>query len=85
MSSEKNNNLIASLEKNLAKTLMPVKPSTDFVRSARKQLHFASPVVVAQRITDKQYVFIAIASVVSIALVVITGVRAIFYFTGRAK
>jgi hypothetical protein len=79
------NNEISSLESQLAETLKPVQPSYDFVSTTRKRLTFASPVVVAQRMTDTTYLMIALVSVFSIGLIIFTVVRAMFFFLGRSK
>jgi hypothetical protein len=79
------NDGISFIESRLAETLKPVNPSHNFVATTRKRLHFASPVVVAQRMTDTHFLMIALISVLSIGLVIFAGVRAVFYFLGRSK
>jgi hypothetical protein len=79
------NDGMSSLESRLAETLKPVKPSPVFITTTRKRLHFASPIVVAQRMTDTHFLIIALVSVLTIALVIFAGVRTLFFFLGRSK
>jgi hypothetical protein len=79
------NDGISFLESQLAETLKPVNPSHNFVSTTRKRLNFASPVVVAQRMTDTHFLIIALISVLSIGLIIFTSARALFYFLGRSK
>jgi hypothetical protein len=79
------NDEILILESQLAETLKPVNPSHNFVSTTRKRLTFASPVVVAQRMTDTHYLLIALLSVFSLGLIIFAGVRTLFFFLGRSK
>lgn len=78
-------NALSPLELQLASTLKPVKPSPGFVKTTRRKFNFASPTLVAQRVTDKHFVIILLASVIGTALFVISFTRLFFYLSGRNK
>jgi hypothetical protein len=76
---------LASIEGKLAGALKPVKPSQEFVRHVRERIQFASAPVVADRLHDPNYLMFLLGSVLTVALLIITGTRALFYFIGRIK
>lgn len=76
---------LSPLEMQLASTLKPIKPSPVFIRTTRRRFNIASPTLVAQRLNDKHFLFILLASCFSAALVIITGTRALYYLMGRNK
>jgi hypothetical protein len=76
---------LSLLEMQLASTLKPIKPSTTFIQTTRRRFNFASPTIVAQRLTDTHFLFILLASCFGAAFIIITGTRALFYLMGRYK
>lgn len=80
-----NQNNLSPLELQLASTLKPVKPSPGFVTTTRRKFNFASPTIVAQRVTDKHFLLILLASCIGTALAVISFTRLFFYLSGRSK
>jgi hypothetical protein len=80
-----NQNNLSPLELQLASTLKPVKPSPVFVHTTRRKFNFASPEIVAQRLTDTHFLFILLASCIGAALFIIVGTRLFFYLIGRNK
>jgi hypothetical protein len=80
-----NQNILSPLELQLASTLKPVKPSPGFVKTTRRKFNFASPSIVAQRVTDKHFLFILLASCIGTALFVFSFTRLLFYLSGRSK
>lgn len=81
----KNPDNLTSLEKQLATTLQPVKPSMGFVQTTRRKFNFASPTVVAQRLADSNFVLMLLAGLMGAVLVILTSVRILFYLSGRNK
>lgn len=81
----KNQNKLSPLELQLASTLKPVKPSQGFIQTTRRKFNFASPTIVAQRVTDQHFLIILIASCIGAALAVISFTRLFFYLSGRSK
>ena len=80
-----NHNNLSPIELKLASTLKPVKPSPGFVKTTRRKFNFASPTIVAQRVTDQHFLIILFASFIGAALVVISFTRLFFFLVGRSK
>jgi hypothetical protein len=80
-----NQNNLTPLELQLASTLKPVKPSPGFVNTTRRKFNFASPTIVAQRVTDRHFLIILLASFIGAALFIISITRLFFYLVGRSK
>ena len=76
---------LSPIERQLASTLKPVKPSRVFIQATRNKFNFASPTIVAQRLSDMHFVFLLLASCLGAALFIITGTRLIYYLMGRYK
>jgi hypothetical protein len=76
---------LSPLEIQLASTLKPIKPSSAFIQTTRRKFNFASPTLVAKRLSDKHFLLILLASCFGAALFIITGTRALFYLLGRSK
>jgi hypothetical protein len=84
MTTENQENL-SPLELQLASALKPVRPSQGFVNTTRRKFTFASPTIVAQRVTDKNFLIILLASSLGAALAVFSLARLFFYLSGRSK
>ena len=80
-----NHNNLSPIELKLASTLKPVKPSPGFVKTTRRKFNFASPTIVAKRVSDKNFLIILFASCIGAALAVISFTRLFFYLSGRSK
>jgi hypothetical protein len=80
-----NQNILSPLELQLASTLKPVKPSPGFVKTTRRKFNFASPSIVAQRVTDKHFLLILLAGCIGTALFIFSFTRLFFYLSGRSK
>jgi hypothetical protein len=76
---------LALLENHIAGALRPVRPSQEFVQHIRNRMHFAPMPVVANRISTPRYLLLALGGVLTAALLIITGTRALFYLLGRLK
>jgi hypothetical protein len=73
------------MEAELEAAFHPVHPSTRFVQTVRHRIEFKPSVEVSQRLADPPTVLLILGGVLSISLLIITAVRAIFYLTNRAK
>jgi hypothetical protein len=73
------------MEAELEAAFRPVHPSTRFVQTVRHRITIKPSVEVAQRLADLPSVLLVLGGVLSVSLLIITMVRAIFYLTNRAK
>ena len=62
-----------------------VRPSTKFVQTMRQRINIKPSVEVAGRLADPPALLLILGGVLSVSLLIITAVRAIFYLTNRAK
>ena len=76
-------NNFSPLEKQLASTLQPVKPSQGFIQTTRRKFNFASPTIVAERLSDSNFLIMLLAGFLGAALVIFTGARILFYLAGK--
>ena len=73
------------VEAELKAAFHPIRPSTKFVQTVRRRIDFAPSVEVAGRLADPPALLLILGGVLSVSLLIITAVRAIFYLTNRAK
>jgi hypothetical protein len=73
------------VEAELEAAFHPVHPSTKFVQTIRHRIDLKPSVEVAQRLADPPTLLLILGGVLSVSLLIITAVRAIFYLTNRAK
>jgi len=69
---------VASLEKRLAGVLKPIRPRQEFVRGLRQKIRVTNPPIVVRRFTRGEFIFLVIGSIVSVAVLLALGVRALF-------
>lgn len=72
-------------EARLQAALHPVRPSSQYVQTLRKRIHFKAPVEMAERLSDPPSLLFILGGVLSVSLVIITAARAIFYLINRSK
>ena len=72
-------------EDKLQAVLHPVQPSRQYVQTLRQRIHFKAPVEIAQDITPPPTLLFVLGGVLSVSLLILTAVRAIFYLTNRTK
>ncbi len=72
-------------EAELTAAFHPVRPSTKFVQTVRHRIDFTPSVEVSQRLPDTPTILLVLGGVLSVSLLIITAVRAIFYLSNRAK
>jgi hypothetical protein len=73
------------VESRLENVFRPVRPSRKFVQKVRGRIHLLPSVVVAQRLNDTPRLLLLIGGVLSVALLVATGVRALFYLMNKSR
>lgn len=73
------------VEAALTASLHRVRPSTKFVQTVRHRIEVKPSVEVAQRLADPPALLVILGGVLSVSLLIITAVRAIFYLTNRTK
>jgi hypothetical protein len=75
------------VEAELEAAFHPVRPSTKFVQTVRRRINLKPTVEVAQRLADPPtlLLILVLGGVLSVSLLIITAVRAIFYLTNRTK
>ncbi len=72
-------------EARLEAAFRPVRPSSNYVQTLRQRFQVKSPVEVAQRLTNRSSLILILGGVLSVSLLIITFVRAVFYLTNRSK
>ncbi len=73
------------MEAELKAAFRPIHPSAGFVQTVRHRIDFEPSVEVTQRLADPPSILLILGGVLSVSLLIITAVRAIFYLTNRAK
>lgn len=68
----------ALIEKRLAGILKPVLPRQEFVRNLRQRIQVTNQPAIVRRFTQRQFIFLLIAGIVSSAILLAMGVRAFF-------
>jgi hypothetical protein len=62
-----------------------VRPSTKLIQTVRHRINIQPSVEVTQRLADPPALLLILGGVLSVSLLIITVVRAIFYLTNRTK
>jgi hypothetical protein len=68
----------ALLEKRLAGILKPVRPRQEFVHGLRQKIRVTNRPVIVRRFTRGEFIFLVIGGIVSVAVLLTLGVRALF-------
>ena len=76
---------ISGIENTLSHALTPVSPSVDVVKRLKERIGNLEPNRIAKRLSNWELSIITVGSVMSAAMVILTIVRALFYFWGRSK
>ena len=76
---------VDTLEKTLSGTLKPVRPPADVMQRLKNRIGNLEPHHIAKRLTNWELWIIAVGSVMSVAMVILTIARAIYYFFGRQR
>ena len=76
---------VDTLEKTLSGTLKPVHPPADVMQRLKNRIGSLEPHHIAKRLTNWELWIISVGSVMSVAMVILTIARAIFYFFRRSK
>lgn len=71
---------VQKLEKSLSDTLHTVRPPEDVIQRLQKKIGSLEPNYIAKRITNWELWLITVGTVISAAMVIITLVRALYYF-----
>ena len=77
--------LVNELESSLSGVLKPVRPPVDVMTRLKAQIGSLEPHRIAKRIGNWELSIITIGSVMSVAMVILTIARALFYFFGRNR
>jgi len=74
------------MEARLERAFRPVRPSQTFVRTVRSRIgRLTPPVVVASHLDDSSHFLILVGGVISATLLLVAGVRALFYVLNKSK
>ncbi len=73
------------MEAKLQAILRPIQPSQEFVQTIRQRIHFSPGVSLAHKPPEVRRFLLVLGGVLSASLLLITGVRAIFYLVNRAR
>ena len=74
------------MEARLANAFRPVRPSQNFMQTMHRRIeHIAPPVVVARRLDDSPRWLLVLGGVISGALLLAAGARALFYMVNKSK
>ena len=76
---------VGTLEDYLSGTLKPIRPPADVVQRLQKRIGILESSRIAKRLSNWELSIITVGSVMSAAMVILTIVRALFYFFGRHK
>jgi hypothetical protein len=74
-----------SFEEELQAILRPVRPSRKFVQTVRQRIHFTPPVRLAVKPPESRRYLLILGGVLSVSLLLITTVRAVFYLVNRSR
>jgi hypothetical protein len=75
--------LVNDLESSLSGALKPVSPPVDVMQRLKERMGSLEPHRIAKRISNWELTIITIGSVMSVAMVILTIARALFYFFQR--
>ena len=74
------------VESRLARIFQPVHPSRKFIKKVRGRIYLAAPaVVVSERLDDAPRLFFVMSLALSIGVLALAGIRALFYLTHRVR
>ncbi|PWH12776.1 MAG: hypothetical protein DDG60_11680 [Anaerolineae bacterium] len=73
------------IELKLQELLRPVRPSQTFVQTVRKRIQVTPSIRLQQKSPQVRRYLMILGGVLSASLLLITGVRAIFYLVNRSK
>ena len=76
---------IGELETYLSGALKPIRPPVDVVQRLQERIGSLEPSRIAKRLSNWELSIITVGSVMSAAMVILTVVRALFYFFERHK
>jgi len=76
---------VNTIEKTLSGALKPIHPPTDVMQRLKNRIGSLEPHHIAKRLTNWELWIIAVGSVMSVAMVILTIARAIYYFFMRRK
>ena len=76
---------VGELEAYLSGALTPVRPPADVIQRLRERIGSLEPSRIAKRISNWELTIIIVGSVMSAAMVILTVVRALFYFFSRRR
>lgn len=74
---------LSAVENYLAGALKSVSPPSDVIQRLQNRIGSLEPHYFAKRMTNWELVLIITGSVMSVAMVILTVARALFYFFGR--
>jgi len=73
------------MEAQLQDILRPIQPSQKFVQTIRQRIQFSPRVSLADKSPEVRRFLLILGGVLSASLLLITGVRAIFYLVNRSR
>ncbi len=73
------------IETYLDTAMRTVRPPEDVMQRLRKRIGTLEPHIIAKRLSNWEFFLIIIGCVMSVAMVIVTIARALFYFFGRGK
>lgn len=73
------------MESQLQDLLRPIQPSQKFVQTVRQRIRFSPRVRLADKSPKVRRFLVILGGVLSVSLLLITGVRAIFYLVNRSR
>ncbi len=76
---------LALMEAQLQGLLRPIQPSQKFVQTVRQRIRFSPRVSLAEKPPEVRRFLVILGGVLSVSLLLITGVRAIFYLVNRSR
>lgn len=78
-------NSFGPVETQLQNLLRPIQPSQKFVQTVRQRIRFSPRVRLADKSPEVRRFLVILGGVLSVSLLLITGVRAIFYLVNRSR
>ena len=76
---------MTALENSLSGALVPVHPPNNMMQRLRKKIGTLEPNRIAKRISNWELSIITVGSLMSVAVAILTIIRAFFYFFGKHK
>lgn len=73
------------MEAQLQDILRPIQPSQKFVQTIRQRIRLSPRISLAEKSPEVRRYLVIVGGVLSISLLLITGVRAIFYLVNRSR